>query len=159
MATMAKLRAEMLAAADGDLHAHLHEQYCLLCDSVMLERAPATMFPYSPATQAPAADAPETNAAAGPITREPMIEVTQFFAAVAELEARGKMVEHSRNPSVMAYSLKQIAELALAEGIALPPLTDLRRALKTSKAPRFIIAKSVNSRYSGPLHCWIFERR
>jgi hypothetical protein len=68
-------------------------------------------------------------------------------------------IDHSRDPNVIAVSLKQFEQFCADRRVSLPaPLPDLRRHLRTSKNPRFITDKTVNSRHDKTLHCWTFER-
>ncbi|MEY2882407.1 MAG: hypothetical protein RL490_131, partial [Pseudomonadota bacterium] len=72
---------------------------------------------------------------------------------------REPLIEHSRDPNVIAVSLKQFEQLCADRRLSLPaPLPDLRRHLRTSKNPRFIADKTVNSRHDRTLHCWTFQR-
>jgi hypothetical protein len=68
-------------------------------------------------------------------------------------------IDHSRDPNVIAVSLKQFEQFCADRRISLPaPLPDLRRHLRTSKNPRFLADKTVNSRHNKTLHCWTFQR-
>jgi hypothetical protein len=69
-------------------------------------------------------------------------------------------IEHSRDANTIAISLKQFEQFCADRRLSLPGgnLADLRRHLRTSKNPRFISDKTVNSRHGKTLHCWTFER-
>jgi hypothetical protein len=72
----------------------------------------------------------------------------------------GPPIEHSRDANTIAISLKQFEQFCADRRLSLPGgnLADLRRHLKTSKNPRWLGDKSVNSRHNKILHCWVFER-
>jgi len=68
-------------------------------------------------------------------------------------------INHSRDPALIAVSLVQFEKLAGDYRLSIPPMADLKRHLKSSKARKFVGAKTVNSAVlDRAIHCWCFER-
>lgn len=83
-----------------------------------------------------------------------------FWEAVDHLEASGAAISHLADPTRIAINLPHLAEVAAAQGVDLPPLPALRRALRESQAPRFIHHVATSSVITGrTMKCWIFERQ
>ncbi|CCG07049.1 toprim domain-containing protein [Pararhodospirillum photometricum] len=72
------------------------------------------------------------------------------------------MVNHSRDPGLLAINLNMVVELAGRSSQAMPPLIDLKRHLKGSRTRRFIAIKTVNSCLDDfvdkRVKCWVFEK-
>jgi len=86
----------------------------------------------------------------------PSDAVAPFWEGIAELKRRGVVFNHSRTSGLLAINRTALAEEFKRAGIALKLDTQLRRALRATD-PRYIAAKTVNSRLpGGGIHCWVF---
>ncbi len=86
----------------------------------------------------------------------PSDAVAPFWAGIAELKRRGVVFNHSRTSGLLAINRTALAEEFKRAGITLKLDTQLGRALRASD-PRYIAAKTVNSRLTGGgIHCWVF---
>lgn len=84
----------------------------------------------------------------------------EFWEAVDHLEAGGVPVSHVSDQARIALNLPHLAEQAAANGVELPSLATLRRALRESQSPRFISHAATNSVITGrTMKCWVFERQ
>ena len=73
---------------------------------------------------------------------------------------RTPVLNHSREPTEIAVNLNEFVEKAANARQQIPPLTDLKRHLKTSKHRKFIESSRVVSSaitYRAT-RCWIFKR-
>lgn len=69
-------------------------------------------------------------------------------------------LDHSRDRNVIAVKLVEFEERAAKHRLELPANADLKRHLKTSKNPKFIANKVVNSRVTGgSVFAWCFQRQ
>ncbi|MBX9860682.1 MAG: bifunctional DNA primase/helicase [Sphingomonas sp.] len=69
-------------------------------------------------------------------------------------------INHSRFPDkTIAISLNEFEERCASRRLSLPPMNDLRKALKTSRRYPFVGAGSVNSVTGKTIHCWIFNKQ
>lgn len=74
-------------------------------------------------------------------------------------------LNHSRKGSLIAVNLNEFVEKAVNKRQQVPPISDLKRLLKTSKSPKFVESnKPVNSgrqtdafNTSRTVRCWIFQ--
>lgn len=74
-------------------------------------------------------------------------------------ETGGGYLDHSRTPDTIAIRLVEFEIRCTQRRLEMPPMADLKRHLKTSKIPKFLAAKPVNSRNTGTaVHCWVFQR-
>ncbi|KQN82912.1 hypothetical protein ASE90_09090 [Sphingomonas sp. Leaf67] len=86
----------------------------------------------------------------------PSDAVAPFWAGIAELKRRGVVFNHSRTSGLLAINRTGLAEEFKRAGITLKLDSQLGRALRASD-PRYIAAKTVNSRLTGGgIHCWVF---
>lgn len=80
-----------------------------------------------------------------------------------DAEAGG--LNHARRDNLIAVNLNEFVERAANKRQQVPPLTELKRLLKTSKSPKFVDSnKAVNSgrqtdafNSSKTVRCWVFE--
>lgn len=94
--------------------------------------------------------------AAAPDHESPLLE--EFWEVVDNLERAGHVLNHARNPDVLALNLPQVRRAALDARLALPESLTLRRLLRACRDPRFVAVKAVNSAIeSGTVKCWVFE--
>jgi hypothetical protein len=71
----------------------------------------------------------------------------------------GGYLDHSRTPDTIAIRLVEFELRCTARRLEMPAMADLKKHLKTSRSPKFIAAKPVNSRNTGTaVHCWVFQR-
>lgn len=98
--------------------------------------------------------------------------VQEFWDAFEFIdEDEHPVLNHSRDPGLIAVNLNHFAEVASERRQQFPPLTELKRVLKTSRSRKFIGVRTVNSavnaRYNDQHHydkrptsvkCWVFER-
>lgn len=71
----------------------------------------------------------------------------------------GQRIDHSRDPLLIAVNLNQFAEAAAERRQPIPPMTELKQHLRTSRARRFVEVKAVNSALSSKtVKCWVFQR-
>ena len=73
-------------------------------------------------------------------------------------------VNHSNEAQLIMINLNQFVERASERRQNLPPLTDLKRALKDSRSSPYVDQRVVASRLHGggepkSLRCWVFERK
>lgn len=82
------------------------------------------------------------------------------------------LLNHSRDPQLIAINLNHFIQLATERKQQTPPLTDLKRLLRTSRTHKFIEIRAVNSainadfnrKYSAAprkpatVKCWVFQR-
>ncbi|MRR49415.1 MAG: bifunctional DNA primase/helicase [Rhodocyclaceae bacterium] len=81
-------------------------------------------------------------------------------------------LNHSRDPQLIAISLNHFVQMAADKRQQIPPITELKRVLKTSRERKFLDLRPVNSaihaRYNerrginqppkaGTVKCWVFE--
>lgn len=108
--------------------------------------------------------------------------VQEFWEAFDYLDSMGvhtakgldtkPVLNHSRDPELIAVNLNEFVEKAAAHRQQVPVLAELKKVLRTSKTRRFLDVKTVNSaihtrrtKVSGvdedmpkTVHCWVFER-
>jgi hypothetical protein len=94
--------------------------------------------------------------------------VDEFWDIVNFIEesADRSVLNHSRNEDEIAINLVHFYEVASARRGNPPQIADLKRVLKTSKNPKFVERRAVNSAiYASELDkpktvkCWVFERK
>lgn len=84
--------------------------------------------------------------------------LTGFWEAFDQVQAGGANLNHSRQPTLLAFSLKEVKVAFDRVGIDIPLDLPLRRALRSSKLPAFVAMKLVNSRIlRAPKNCWVFQ--
>lgn len=89
-----------------------------------------------------------------------------FWAAVDGLQAKGILLNHQRDPALLALNLKEVREQARAHGYPMPDRIALLRALPESVQPRFVESSvTVSSAYlrnrrgdSLSVRCHIFRK-
>lgn len=96
---------------------------------------------------------------AAPDHESPLLE--EFWEACdMMLAAPSAMLNHSRNAQLIALNLPQVRTAAAAAKLALPDMGELRRLLRSSRSPRFVDVKAVNSVHAGrAVKCWVFENK
>lgn len=67
-------------------------------------------------------------------------------------------IDHSRAADTIAINLVQFEQRCGDLRLSLPPMNELKRLLKASKARKFIANKPVNSRTGKTVNCWCFQR-
>jgi len=93
-----------------------------------------------------------------------VVEFWELYDFLNGQDEKGAL-NHARREGVIAVNLNEFAEMAANKRQQVPPLTELKRLLKTSKHPKFIEAnKVVNScrmldAFDKPktLRCWLFQ--
>lgn len=91
----------------------------------------------------------------------PLVE--EFFETLEYLKDKAgsnaeQMLDHHGKNSMMAINMKEYEVRCGYFGIRLPPMTELKNALKSSKRYPFIGIKSVNSCLNGKTKkCWCFD--
>lgn len=99
-------------------------------------------------------------------------EAFEYLDGAAEEEGGLPYLNHARDPGLIAVNLNHFAERAAEKRQQIPPLTELKRYLRTSKQPKFIDVRTVNSainaawnlRVTNPsakrpssIKCWVFQ--
>ncbi|MCY1555032.1 hypothetical protein D9M68_916530 [compost metagenome] len=95
--------------------------------------------------------------------------VTSFWELVeflnGPLNEPGGTLNHSRKSSFVAIHLNEVIEMAANKRQQVPPLSELKHLLKTSKSPKFLETnKAVNSARATDIagqpktvRCWLFQ--
>ncbi|MBQ4864581.1 toprim domain-containing protein [Pseudoalteromonas sp. MMG013] len=99
--------------------------------------------------------------------------VQEFWDVFDFLEGDGeslRVVDHHRDPSKIAVNLNHFTEIATERRQYVPPLTDLKRLLKSCRTRKFLGQQTVNSavnarinnenplaRKPSAVKCWVFE--
>lgn len=73
-----------------------------------------------------------------------------------ESETTDRPINHSRTDDVIAVNLVQFEQKCGDLRLSLPPMNELKRLLRSSKARKFIAHKPVNSRTGKTVNCWVF---
>ena len=86
-----------------------------------------------------------------------LAEFWEVFDLLAQQPA--SQINHSRNTSLIALNLPEVCAAAMAAGLALSDMGEVRRVLKASRSPAFFDIKAVNSRHLGgrTVKCWVFK--
>lgn len=94
--------------------------------------------------------------------------IAEFWDVFDYLDAQGKdefgtqrpLLNHSRDPRLIAVNLNEFVEAASHARQQIPPLIELKRHLRTSKRRKFVESnRSVKSVLTKKTHrCWVFER-
>ncbi len=99
--------------------------------------------------------------------------VQEFWDVFEFLDGEDEpLLNHSRDAQLIAVNLNHFIQLATERKQQTPPLTDLKRLLKTSRTHKFIEIRSVNSainnefnrkyaaapRKPATVKCWVFQR-
>ncbi|MDB5683560.1 MAG: phage-like protein [Sphingomonas bacterium] len=74
-----------------------------------------------------------------------------------ETDATSTWINHSRTADTIAINLVQFEQRCGDLRLSLPPINELKRLLRTSKARRFLDYKPVNSRVGKTVNCWCFH--
>lgn len=80
------------------------------------------------------------------------------WIAAQESDTTDRPIDHSRTNDVFAINLVQFEQKCGDLRLSLPPMNELKRLLKTSKARKFLAHKPVNSRTGKTVNCWVFAR-
>lgn len=96
------------------------------------------------------------------------VTLMEFWSAWQDMQP--ELLNHSRDPSLIALNLSQVMSRAEEMKIRLPAKAELVRILKLSQSPRFVDMKSVNSvlnakantenpeaKLPPTVKCWVFE--
>lgn len=98
--------------------------------------------------------------------------VQEFWDVVEFIdEEDNPILNHSRDPQLIAINLNHFAEVATERKQHFPPLTELKRVLKACRSRKFLGVRTVNSAVNGKwndqhqyskrptsIKCWVFER-
>ncbi|TCP13793.1 Toprim domain-containing protein [Crenobacter luteus] len=119
--------------------------------------------------EAMAAERQQTINADHPLVAE-FWEIFDFLDGTGEEDEGQPILNHSRDPNLIAINLNHFLEVATDRKQKVPPLADLKRVLKTSRSRKFVDIKAVNSAIHahfnanthGPkkpstLKCWVFN--
>ncbi|MDQ8022170.1 MAG: Bro-N domain-containing protein [Moraxellaceae bacterium] len=87
---------------------------------------------------------------------EPLI-VTEIWAALRQLTAKGVAFNHSTRSDLLAINIPELVRLCRSHGIPLPGAPDLRRHLRMSVEPRFSRRTVRSAIRSGTVKCWVFN--
>jgi hypothetical protein len=111
-------------------------------------------------------EAPPLAAIGGEAPKEGTLAV-QFWGVYRLLQEAGVVLNHSRDPKLIAINLNQVAQAAQTHRLRLPASAPLKVALRTSRSPRFkdvrSVASAIHTRsdvgHTVPktMHCWVFE--
>lgn len=74
-----------------------------------------------------------------------------------EPDAPDRPINHSRVPEFIAINLVQFEQRCGDLRLNLPPMNELKRLLRSSRARKFVAHKPVNSRTGKTVNCWCFE--
>ncbi len=92
--------------------------------------------------------------------------VQEFWETVEYLHSSSTPLNHSRKPEQeFAINLNHYMQVARERGQTIPPIADLKKALRTSRRNRFVDVRVVNSAIraesatnaSMAVWCWVFE--
>lgn len=100
-------------------------------------------------------------------------EFWELYDHIESAEDDNAVLNHARGDGVIAISLRHFEQVANDRRLNLPPLTDLKRVLKTSRARKFIdlrvVNSAINARHNAEqthvpkrpvtVKCWVFEGR
>ena len=93
--------------------------------------------------------------------------VAQFWEVYDYLQSdpdKGKRIDHSGDNQRIMINLNQFIERATERRQNLPPLTELKRALKNSRSRPYLEQKVIQSRLGGgqdsrSVRCWVFDAK
>ncbi|MGO4413301.1 toprim domain-containing protein [Cupriavidus sp. KB_39] len=100
-------------------------------------------------------------------------EFWELYDHIESADDAQAVLNHARGDNIIAISLRHFEQVANDRRLTLPPLTDLKRVLKTSRHRKFIdlrvVNSAINARFNAEnLHapkrpssvkCWVFEER
>lgn len=134
------LLKELYKASDPVLRQAIHEQ---------LDHASRLLGLSTPALD-------EIGLAIVPDHENPLLD--EFWEAFDLLAANPDTpLNHARSRGLIAINLPQVRAAASAARVPLPDMSDLRRILRSSRDPRFIAVKAMNSPHiNGTVKCWVF---
>lgn len=98
-------------------------------------------------------------------------EFWELYDHIESADDQNAVLNHARGDGVIAISLRHFEQVANDRRLNLPPLTDLKRVLKTSRVRKFIDLRVVNSAINARINaehphlpkrpntikCWVFE--
>ena len=99
-------------------------------------------------------------------------EAFEYLDGASEDEGGMPVLNHSRDPGLIAVNLNHFAQVAAEKRQQIPPITELKRHLKSSRSPKFLDVRVVNSalnaawnnRVDNPaakrpssMRCWVFD--
>lgn len=99
-------------------------------------------------------------------------EAFEYLDGAPEEEGGLPTLNHARDPELIAINLNHFAQVAAERRQQIPPLTELKRHLRSSKRPKFVDVRTVNSainatwnlRVDNPaakrpssIKCWVFK--
>lgn len=77
---------------------------------------------------------------------------------VDKLGATKQIINLSTDPNVIAINLNRMQEIALDHKQTFPPMAELKKLLKTSKAYKYIDVKNTRTTENRTRRCWLFEK-
>jgi len=100
-------------------------------------------------------------------------EFWELYDHIESAEDDHAVLNHARSDGVIAISLRHFEQVANDRRLNLPPLTELKRVLKTSRARKFldlrVVNSAINARFNAEhthapkrpdtVKCWVFEDR
>lgn len=100
-------------------------------------------------------------------------EFWELYDHIESAEDDHAVLNHARGGGVIAISLRHFEQVANDRRLNLPPLTELKRVLKTSRARKFldlrVVNSAINARFNtehthapkrpDTVKCWVFEDR
>lgn len=107
-------------------------------------------------------------------------EAFDYLEGLGQVDTRGQrvyrpMLDHSRDPDLIAVNLNEFIERATNHRQQVPALSDLKKVLRTSKSRPFVEVKTVNSAIrtkqehdddvgtdittGTSVHCWVFRKK
>lgn len=100
-------------------------------------------------------------------------EFWELYDHIESADEAHAVLNHARGDGVIAISLRHLEQVANDRRLNLPPLTDLKRVLRTSRHRKFIdlrvVKSAINARFNTEyphqpqrpttVKCWVFEDR
>lgn len=85
--------------------------------------------------------------------------VADFWGALLQLDIKGIVYNHSKDPQLIALNMPHLVELFAANGIQTIIGTDVTNALKRCTEPQFLGQKAVDSFIrKTTTKCWVFKK-
>ncbi|MFJ7793296.1 phage antirepressor N-terminal domain-containing protein [Pseudomonas sp. NPDC096950] len=85
--------------------------------------------------------------------------VADFWAALLQLDSKGIVYNHSKDPQLIGLNMPHLGELFAANGIQTVISTEVTTALKRSNDPQFLGLKAVDSTIrKTTTKCWVFKK-
>jgi hypothetical protein len=85
--------------------------------------------------------------------------VADFWSALLQLDTKGIIYNHSKDPQLIALNMPHLVELFAANGVQTIVGTDVTNALKRCTEPQFLGQKAVDSIIrKTTTKCWVFKK-